>query len=292
MDVRRLIIERARGLTILQSGDEVVKSNGSFHEVDVKALLADQKMFDALVRTYRNIFGDDEIWGEGAYCEKEGWGKMVSLSEFEQMLTDKTPFCRCGGKFIECHSPKILHERILGDLIKTKASSPFCVLIISDQEVNGFVWGTASNFSIIALRIIKARYRQREKLGKREVSVLREKLRIRNISSEEKLLYYDELAVQKTARQGISPVMFLVRFGLTHGYQNGCRHALFWTAKKSPIFKLALCVGFEVVHDTADGISFMFLEDFKSLLAILQNKSPEDVLSLMRSTLKLLPHKA
>jgi len=293
MDVRQLIIERAKGLTVLQSGNEAVKSNG-FYEVDAKVLLGDQKIFNALIETYRDTFGDNEIWGEGAYCEKEGWGRIIPLSEFKRMSAHhKVPFCQCGGRFIECYPRKVLRERIFKDLLKTEASSPFCVLITSSQGgVDAFTWGTAADLFIISARVINARYRQREKSGEKEVSALREKLEIRNISLEEKLLYYDELAVQKNARRGIDPVMFLVRFGLTHGYQNGCRHALFWTAKKSPIFKLALCVGFETIHDTADGISFMLLEDFKHLLAILQNKTSEDVLSLMRSTLKLLSHKA
>lgn len=161
VNVKQLIIKKARGLTVLQKGGEVVKSNGSFYEVDAEALLANQEMFDALVKTYRDIFGDDEIWGEGAYCKKEGWGKMISLSEFERMLARNAPFCQCGGRFVECHPHKILRERILKDFIKTKTSSPFCVLIIPGKEVEGFTWGTASNFSIIAPRVIKARYRQR-----------------------------------------------------------------------------------------------------------------------------------
>ncbi len=153
----------------------------------------------------------------------------------------------------------------------------FLVTMAGDDEnpVAGFAWGTKIGADELVTRIAKA-------LGKTagELKDIVALLARRHISE---LLYADEFGVLKKFQNGIEPVRGLLRPWLEWGWHAYHIHTcLFWTTPASPIYKLALYMGFEPMFRTQmeDGgkeIVFLLNRDFRPLLKICQNLNSHQI---------------
>jgi len=244
-------------------------------------------LVNALVELYRSVFGDSDVWGEGAYCEREGRERRVDIAEYERRLRDSKPLCECGARLIPFHPPELLKERILREMTRSPGIDPACILMIVDEKPVGFTWGAVLQVHRIAERLIHARYPGREDLGAKEAHALTDKLLHCGLRLDDQVLYFDELAVHRNHRVGFDHIHFLSRGMFEHAVGK-TRRALFWTSKDSAIYTVTLLCGFVPIYDTADGISFMLLEDFKSPLVLEQNKTPSDVQQVYAEAARLL----
>ncbi len=101
------------------------------------------------------------------------------------------------------------------------------------------------------------------------------------------LLYADEFGVLKKFQNGVEPLRGLLRPWLEWGWHAyRIRACLFWTTPASPIYKLALYMGFEPVFRTQmeDGgkeIVFLLNRDFRPLLKVAQNMNGRQIARIM-----------
>lgn len=242
---------------------------------------------EALVELYRSVFGDSDVWGEGAYCESEGRERKVDITEYERRVCNSEPLCECGARLIPFYPPEVLKERILREMTPSAGVDPVCILMIVDEKPVGFAWGAVLQIHHIRERLVHSRYCGREDLGEREARALTNKLLDRGLSLEDHLLYYDELAVNKRHRVGFDHLHFLVKGTFEHAVDRTSR-ALFWTSKDSPLYNVTLLCGFVPVHETVDGLSFLFLEELRPQLVLLQNITPTDAQQVYVEAAKLL----
>ena len=275
----------AEGLPLYTRGDAPVRDARfrSFTKEDLDGT----DLCNALVELYRSVFGDSDAWGEGAYCEREGRGRRVDIAEYERLLRDSKPLCECGANLIPFHPPAVLKERILREMTPSAGIDPTCILMIGDDKPVGFTWGAVLKVYRIAERLIYARYRGREDVGQREARALSDKLLDLGLGLEDYILYFDELAVNRDRRVGFDHIHFLSRGMFEHAVGRTTR-ALFWTSKDSAIYNVTLLCGFVPVHETADGICFMLLDNFRPLLILEQNMTPSDGQQVYAEAARLL----
>jgi len=101
-------------------------------------------------------------------------------------------------------------------------------------------------------------------------------------------LYGDEMGVLKEFRGGASAFVPMIRLWLEFGDKRHIQKALFWTSEKSPLFKIALAFGCEVVYVTQDGISFFIAQDFRPVLLALKNLSEEKIRGVLGQASRVL----
>lgn len=237
--------------------------------------LQEKGLLPRLIRVYQVIFGDPDIWNEGAYCSREGWSKTISLEEYEERKREGRLRCECGGIFQPCYPSETLKARIIEELSDRERSGLWIMESDNEFGIGGFIWGIVAEFEEIAQRILNARYREREARGLIEINKLRLRLKEKGLLHGD-FLYGDELAVLKEFRQGLNH-LYLVRLWAEHGYRQGTKKALFWTSEKSPLFKIALGFGAEVVHTTEDGIKFCLQSNFESPLKVTQYRKEREL---------------
>jgi len=247
-----------------------------FERLTIEELLQ-SGLIDNLIKTYQQVFGDPDIWGEGAICDR--CGNIVSLPEFE-----KSQQCECGGKLQAYYPDEELKERIVKELTPSSTKKPVRAVMKGDKEnpIGGFAWGVVTKLPNIKERILNARYRNNPDEGLEEIEKLSHSL-LRVIKAEKltltdtEILFGDELGVLSRLRKGVAPIVYLTRLLLEHGAECGCKRFLFWTSSKSPIYQLSRFMGFEDLHQTKDGIMFLYNPDFSPVLKLFQSKSPREI---------------
>lgn len=221
-----------------------------------------------LVKVYQQIFGEPEIWNEGAFCNREGWSNTISLKQYENRKRERILRCECGGIFQPCYPTEVLEARIIDELADPKRTALWIMEGENEFKIGGFLWGVVTEFEEIERRILNARYRERGDRGLIEIRKLNSRLKEKGVLLGD-FLYGDEMALLKPFRQGLNH-LYLIRLWVEFGHAKGTRKALFWTSKKSPLFKLSLCYGCEIIHTTEDGIYFFLHPAFESPLKVLQ----------------------
>lgn len=241
-----------------------------------------EKLLPDLIKAYQEVFGAEDIWGEGAFCDKEGWKKLISIQEYNKRKKEGKLKCECGGTFQPCYLN--LEARIMKELSSKKS-----ILVIMEGNekwrVGGFTWGTVAGFPGIAKRILNARYLGRENKGEIELGKLRKGLEERRIYDS--ILYFDELGAIKEFR-GLQPQLLLIRLMAEHGLREGTKRIIFWTAPNSPIYRLALGYGCESIHRTDEGLEFLLYPDFKPTLRVMQHFTEEKFRNLLTEIMKEL----
>jgi hypothetical protein len=228
--------------------------------------LRQDKLLGELIRVYQIIFGTPDIWNEGAFCNREGWARTISLEEYERRKKEGKLRCYCGGIFQSCYPTEILETRILDELSDSKRSILAIMRDDSNSKIAGFLWGINADFKEIGRRILNARYRERQKQGLIEISNLKHRLEKKGVL-DNKFLYGDEMGLLKEFRRGLN-YMYLIRLWCEHGYSQNVKQLLFWTSKKSPLYQLAFIYGCELLYTTSDGINFLFHPDFEPQLKV------------------------
>src|SRR4030042_5782643 len=164
--IRQIWEKAAENLT---KEDVFVPIHPSFRTLNLEGLKQEELLPD-LVGSYQEVFGDEDIWGEGAFCSKEGWNKIISIQEYRKREREGNIECECGGIFQPCYAN--LDERIMEELTPEKSIQ---VIMEGNEKwrIGGFTWGIVAGFPEIAKRVLGARYRGRESRGEVEIEKLR-----------------------------------------------------------------------------------------------------------------------
>ena len=147
-----------------------------------------------------------------------------------------------------------------------------------DTLVGGFVECCVGSWNGISDRIFNARFKGNDS-GRQELLQVEQALQERGANLEN-ILYEDEMGTLRaddpdTNFRDVPGSFFnLARVAFEHGVYNGAKEAVFWTSTRSQVFRLASMYGFEAIHQTADGLVFLYHPDIVSLLKIQQNVSP------------------
>lgn len=243
--------------------------------VTLEELQKNLSLFKELIKTYQDIFGDPNGWGEGAYCEKEGWSRLISLSEYHHRLMEKRLVCDCGGRFLPCYPSDALKRRIIKELTPSDREKPVCILMkeARTNHVVGFTWGVITSLENIVERILSSSCQKREKGILEIIDKLRNSLNF--LEDKQNILFGDEMAILKEFRKGIKPLAGLVRMLFEHGVENNCYQIIFWSSKGSSICKLAIKVGFQKIYESNNETTFLFHKDFSFFINLLRRmKSP------------------
>lgn len=174
-------------------------------------------------------------------------------------------------------------EWVIGKLRRELASSSACLVTLKGNEawpVAGFCWGVVATPLEVYQRILAARSMDKNETVQKKLSLL---LLNGTLKLDDKFLFVDEIAILRAFRGGLSPIQFLIRPVFELGYQCGVHQTLFWTMRRSPIYPLALGMGFESVGEV-DGIEYMFHPNFVPLLKVLQNMKPERIRTILSIT--------
>src|SRR5215213_8297390 len=222
--------------------------------------------------TYREVYGSDEkdprgeiLWGEGANCNLEGRSKMITLPQFRERQARGALTCDCGGSFEECYPDTVLRVRLSNELGSgAHGSDPFCAVLLDEatQKVTGFSWGGICTRDELETRMLG---RQPEEYSP---TVVEHVLRALNMDPGDKLVFWDELAVLREARQGGAAFRLLCRLTLEQATQHANR-GIFFTARDSSLLELCTTVGWKPVLESGH-LAFLQHRDLKSLLVMLQ----------------------
>lgn len=273
---------------------EAVSGKSEFHESPpgFRALtlsdLQREHLMPELIKTYQRVFGDGDIWREGAYCSAEGWENTISLGEYEERKNSTNLRCECGGLFQPCYPAEVMEARIIEELKSDRDSLLVVMEGGSESKITGFLWGTVAGFEDIEQRILNTRYPWRRDQGVIETNRLRSRLREKGYLDTLPFLYGDEMGVLKDRRGGVKPLLELIRFWTEFGDQHQTHKALFWTSVKSPMFAIAHAFGCEVVHQTRDGVSFFGTPDFRPVLSTLRHSSAGDIRRILAEVSKII----
>ncbi len=162
-------------------------------------------------------------------------------------------------------------EKIEKDLV---SETSFLVVLNEDGEVKGFAWGDVIDSSKIKKRAARA-------LGVEEE-------RIKLSAPQEKVMYCDELAIDRTARGGIGPIKNLWRRAADNLGEEP-KSTIFWSTPESRIVPVVKVLGYEVRGQTMKDdkrIIFLYHPDVRTLKRLTSLKA-EKMKSLMRLLSKL-----
>jgi len=271
----------ANGLDLYLAGNAPIRIPSNFQLLSGEELERKPFLLDQLVRLYQEVFGAPDIWSEGAFCTKNG-NHLVSLSEYQRKVESGNLRCHCGGALEPCYPFDTLRDRIVSQVAGDRKS--FCAVMWNDTRLCGFIWGLVASTSVCLQRILHSRYQGIDHQWKRTVQHLHKALERLEVHSSDEFLFVDELGVLKDARRGLSPFLYLVRFGLTHALGNECERMLFWTSRKSPIYKFSRLADFQEILHTPEGIVFLICKNITPILKVLQNREPSSVLPLLLSS--------
>lgn len=204
--------------------------------------------------------GKEPIWSSDKYR------RAFPREQFGEILEELTKsYCQVFSEapWYEKHSPQKILKKLSREL-----STPLSRLVVmignKTFPVGGFCWGEIIPPSEIPKRVAFSRFPDNIQEGMEKSKTLLQYL------GDKPILYFDELAVLKPFRKGLTPIQFLIRPLLELGWNVGVKQALFWTSDESKIKPLATYMGFQALC-TIDQIIFMFNSDFVPLLKITQN---------------------
>jgi hypothetical protein len=236
----------------------------------------------AIIQAYREVFGGPP-WNEGAYCENEGWEKRVSLEEYKEKLKKRNTKCDCGGRFIPCYPYSEVNE-LIGEELEDKTQKPMGSIITRKKKVLGFMFSGIIERGNLIEKIARARSDKNIRKAKKFLKGLEDVLEKKGIN---RLIYSYEIGIVQKERKGIVPLSLLIKEIFSFGEENKIFSIIFWTSKKSPIYKIALLGGFRPVHKildsrTGEEIIFLLNNDFRKLFNNLK-KIKDPAVALIRT---------
>lgn len=255
-------------------------------DITWKQLRRDPDMLDRVWRTYAKVFGSEDVWGEGAYCDRDP-SHIISIEVLNTLKASGPARCVCGGLFKPCF-PVNEFNKTLGDLLAPRRGlEPFAALYAEHGEVLGFIWGAVGSLEAIAKRVgVVPAWLGEGGWGEVIRNLKLALKRDYGLTDESRLLYVDDLGIIPGARKGIEPLMLLLRQAFVHAVDAGQQGLLCWTSERSPLFRFAAYAGFTEVARGKQGVVFMFSPDIVPALRILQH-SPRAMLPIMVRNAKL-----
>jgi hypothetical protein len=254
----------------MPSNADLIPQNGTgYRRWDLDQALAACARLGA---TYREVYGSDEkdplgntLWGEGANCNLEGRSRMITLPEFRDRQARGALTCDCGGSFEECYPDIVLRTRLTNELGSgEQGSHPFCTVLLDESTLNvtGFSWGAICTRDQLETRMLNRRPEEYSP------TLVGELLRALDLAASDKLVFWDELAILREARQGGAAFRLLCRLTLEQATQHANR-GIFFTARDSSLLELCTTVGWQPVLESGH-LAFLQHRNLKSLLAMLQ----------------------
>lgn len=221
---------------------------------------------EEVIQVYRNIFGGPP-WNEGAYCQKEGWGKRISLEEYRKRLRYGDLKCSCGGTFVPCY-PRAEVEKIINGELENKKQKPLARLIRREKEIVGFVFAGIIKINDLVEKISGARSDGDVNKGRYLLKGLKRILESKGLKN---ILYCYEIGIKKEERKGIVPLSLLIKGLFMHGEKNNVFSGIFWTKKTNSIYRISYLAGFRPVYKVPDSrtneeIFFLLNLNFKPIL--------------------------
>lgn len=216
-----------------------------------------EDVVEQVANSYKEIFGSNDVWGEGYRCSK--CGKTFPL---EGGHPAGCPECK-SNEIKEFYPTEELKARITADMEEERDIKPVMSLMEKGHEVVGFLWGASGPREKILDRLTK-KFDEQEARSLR--AALSKKLNELGIEEKDWILSGDELGIKKEHRRGATPVMTLAKLWLESGLDNNAKTAIFWTSKKSNIYEICMAGGFVPVFDTKDGLTYMVHPDSTPLV--------------------------
>lgn len=147
-------------------------------------------------------------------------------------------------------------------------NNSFLVIMKGDSilPVCGFSWG-----AILSVELLPSRIEKALKIADNSFENLVVFLKQRGV---QKIIYFDEFAIDSSFRRGITPIRYLLLAGLKMGYKDGVYQTMFWTTPESKIMALSILMGYEpILKKDVRGkeVVFMFNPSGSSLLKIAEN---------------------
>lgn len=275
-EIAKIWEKAAIGLPALKRGQNInfPKSINRYTLQELK----EKKLLNNLAKAYCEVFGDNDIWNEGAYCSKEGRKKSISLQEYGERKNEKKLTCECGGIFKQFYPIKKIEKRI-NDEVKDTDNS---ILVLFTHEnpirVGGFIWGCVGNIEKIKHRIIAAHYSRMMQYGSLEMDLVAEALG-KELDLRKRIVYIDEMGLTKNCRIGLN-FNYLLRAVGEFSYFQRADNLFFWTAKKSPLYKLVFAYGCKIIHENSEGICYFLIQDLNNILRVLQNYDEQELKKL------------
>lgn len=234
--------------------DEVIRR----HHVNGVRVLDDleelaPEALDELVALYKRVYGEldveaGSVWGEGAYCSREGKLQKICLAEYEARKREDRLGCACGGTFVPFYEDAFVKGRVRSAFRSPCGAriSGRLALLAQEDGLVGFSWGSIVGGDAIACKINESLPRKLDPAGERRLSQV--------FSPTRAYFYFDEIAIDTRHRRGLEPVLGLFMSTLKRPFDVGITDIVCWTERGSRVHRFAVLMGFEEVHDMGCGV--------------------------------------
>lgn len=232
------------------------------------------------VEVYQIIFGEEHhtsgsVWGEGAYCLKEGRSKKISLEKYKELQNNSNLKCECGSEYEIYHTP----EAIIGS-IKDNFNGEgvirgrVCFLTDNNDEVKGFSWGNIRTLNKVI-----------EKLNKSYADPIEasEAEKIRKQVKNENTLFFEEIGILRQKRGKPENTLALTAPILELSEEKKVKTLIFRTLKNSRVYSFSQKLGFKVVSEKEDRVIIVH-KNIRLIFRLLKAFGP----GIMKATLKAL----
>lgn len=223
-----------------------VRVHADFNDMDATAL-------SELVSLYKAVYGEldaaaGSVWGEGAYCSREGKLKKICLAEYEARRNDGTLDCSCGGTFIPFYEDAFVKSRLRSAFEKPDGTKiPGCLSLMTEKNgLIGFAWGSTLTGHDIIGKLNESLPRKLSPDGESRLNSA--------FPPTSRYFYFDEIAIERSFRKGLRPVLSLFFSTLQGPFREGLKDIVFWTERGSRVHSFAVLLGFKDVYDTGHGV--------------------------------------
>lgn len=210
-----------------------------------------KKTLKEIIRLYQEIFGSIDnnggSWGEGAYCNKEGRSKTITLQEYKRLLkNNSTAKCSCGGNYV-CFYPNEKVEEELNNVFR--GGRGIVSILKKNNDIIGFSWGGCLNLKDTKYKLEK----------NQDIFIPASELKNENF-------IFEELAVKSSERVGIEPIYRLVFSIIDYAVGNKINELFFRTSRKVSIYSLGKKIGAKDISTSKNDIRILKLKNLKGIL--------------------------
>jgi hypothetical protein len=150
--------------------------------------------------------------------------------------------------FIPFYEDAFVRSRLRSAFEKPDGTKlPGCLSLMTEKsDLIGFAWGSTLTGRDIIGKLNESLPR---KLSPDGESYLNDAF-----PPSGRYFYFDEIAIEKSFRKGLRPVLSLFFAILQGPFREGIDDIVFWTERGSRVHSFAVLLGFKDVHDTGHGV--------------------------------------
>lgn len=267
------IKQHVQDFSTYQLGQELVASPTNVRPTSYQEAI---NKIQEIEQCYSEIFGGEE-WRLAYYCTAEGYSKRFSFAEYERM---RQPLCDCGAELASCLIDKSLVQEILDRIQQDRA---FLFLNYDYTKITGFSVGLLLDCAEVAERAMIDCYNpeiKSECLQAQVYTAFDKYCHTHGIKGE--IFYGLSGGLVPKARTGLEPVLYLYRFLLHHAYLFGKKVFFAVTHKNTPMLKIALLLGADIIYEFEDDSVMIGYHDVTPVLSLLQNLTAKEIKTIMR----------